>query len=297
MTKIKFNKQALTYEQQLDQLKARGLLINDEDKALFLLENISYYRLSGYWYPLLADKKKHIFKNNSTFDTAFNIYCFDKELRKLVLSNLEKIEIAIRAKMIYILSHSYGAFWYQNQQLFRNQNSHTKTLDKIKEEFDRSDEEFIFAFKKNYIESLPPSWIILEITSFGSLSKLYSNLISCKEKRDIAHYFGLSDSVFGSWLHSIVYLRNICAHHTRLWNRVMQINPMIPKKHLFAWVNTPPQNNRTYMMLCLIKYLLCNVHPSNKFKNDIIKLFNTYSNISPFAMHFPLDWEKEPLWK
>src|SRR5690554_3702264 len=110
MSKVPFNKPPLTYSQQLQQLKERGLVIENEEKALHLLVSISYYRLSGYWYPLLQDKHQHIFKDESSLETAFKLYCFDRELRKLVLSELEKIEIAVRAKMIYELSLKHGPF-------------------------------------------------------------------------------------------------------------------------------------------------------------------------------------------
>lgn len=298
MAKQVYSKQALTYVEQLQQLKDRGLAVENDQKALFLLENVSYYRLSGYWYPLLADKQNHIFKPTATFNTAFNIYCFDKELRKLVLSELEKIEVAVRAKMIYVLSHKHGSFWFQNPIIFKSPTEHARTITAIEKEFKRSDEEFIRAFKNKYIEPLPPSWMILEITSFGSLSRLYQNLLPSKEKREIAHHFGLADTVFETWLHSIVYLRNVCAHHTRLWNRIMQITPQNPRKPHFDWIITPNiTNNRTYFMLCMIKYLLQTVHPNNTLKEKILALSNKYTNISFSAMSFSNNWQNEPLWK
>lgn len=118
MSKAPYTKPALNYIAQLQQLKNRGLIVDNEPKALHLLEVVSYYRMSGYWYPLLADKVNHTFKAGATFDTAFNIYKFDRELRLLVMRELEKIEIAVRAKMIYILSHSRGSFWYQDTKNF-----------------------------------------------------------------------------------------------------------------------------------------------------------------------------------
>lgn len=110
MAKIPYNKPALTYAEQIAQLKGRGLNIDNIPKATHLLESISYYRLSGYWYPMLIDKTNHIFKPNSRFQSAFDIYCFDRKLRVLIIRELEKIEVSIRAKMIYILSHQHGAF-------------------------------------------------------------------------------------------------------------------------------------------------------------------------------------------
>lgn len=120
MPKVPFDKPALTFDEQLQRLKERGLVIPSKEKALHLLKSISYYRLSGYWYPFLkSPKSAHQFKGESTFDAAFDLYCFDRELRKLIMGELEKIEVAIRAQLIYILSHSEGAFWYRKPSLFQ----------------------------------------------------------------------------------------------------------------------------------------------------------------------------------
>lgn len=298
MTKVPYTKLALTYTQQLQQLKDRGLTIENEAKALHLLETVSYYRLSGYWYPLLADKEKHLFKPQSTFNTAFKLYCFDRELRKMIMAELEKIEVAIRSKMIYILSHTHGAFWFQNPSLFSNTSSHKNSLLKIEEEFSRSDEEFIYAFKLKYSNPFPPSWMTMEITSFGALSKLYKNLKPGKEKREIAHYFGLADSVFETWLHSIVYLRNVCAHHTRLWNRAMRIRPQLPRSPRKQWLqNTNISNSRTYFIMSMISYFLQTVNPKNTFKQRFKALLAKYPNVDVRSMGFPANWENEPLWK
>lgn len=297
MSKVPYSKPSLTYLEQISQLRARGLVVENENKALHVLENISYYRLSGYWYPLLQDKQAHVFKKNASFDTAFKLYCFDRKLRQLVLSELEKIEVAIRAKMTYVLANKYGSFWFQQPGLFSNPVSHANSLTKIGEEFGRSDEEFIYAFKQKYSDPLPPSWITFEITSFGALSKLYQNLKPSREKREIAHYFGLPDTIFETWIHSIVYLRNICAHHTRLWNRAMSIRPQIPRRPHKQWINTNGiANNRTYFILSMIAYFLQTVNPHNTFKKRVKELFTKYSNVDVAALGFPRNWEHEPLW-
>lgn len=298
MSKVPFRKPPLTYSQQLQQLKDRGLLIENEEKTLHLLTSVSYYRISGYWYPLLQDKQNHIFKKGATFEKAFKLYCFDRELRKLVLSELEKIEIAIRAKMIYVLSHKHGAFWFTNPALFKNPVKHADSITKIGQEYSRSDEEFIKAFSNKYSDSLPPAWISIEVTSFGTLSMLYGNLLPGKEKRTIANHFGVSDSVFETWLHSIVYLRNICAHHSRLWNRSMSIRPQVPRKTTNPWIDmTNVQNNKTYFMLSMICYLLQTVNPKSTFSSRLKTLMDSYDNVDPNAMNFPANWKSEILWQ
>lgn len=298
MSKIPFTKLPLSYQDQLLQLKSRGLIIDDNDKALHLLENVSYYRLSGYWFPLLADKQNHIFKSQANLETAFSLYCFDRKLRQLVTSELEKIEVAVRAKMIYVLCHHHGSFWFNDPTLFSNTFKHTKTLAKINDEYHRSDEEFINAFRNKYSDDLPPAWMIMEVTSFGTLSILYKNLKPGADKRAIANYFGLSDSVFEAWLHSIVYLRNICAHHTRLWNRAMSIRPPMPRSPKKKWLaNINIRNSRTYFMLSIIKFLLQTVNPTTTFGDKLKALLSQYPNVDIRAMDFPSNWEQETLWK
>jgi len=266
--------------------------------------------LSAYWHPMLAQPKiAHVFKLGSTFNNGFKLYCFDRELRKLILGEIEKIEIAVRAKLIYTLSQNQGAFWYTNSSLFQNQNKFTTTLSKIKSEYNRTDEKFIADFKRKYNDLMPPSWMMLELTSFGSLSMLFQNLKQAQDKRDIAHYFGLDDSTFQSWLHSIVYVRNLCAHHSRLWSRIMSISPQIPITPANPWItitNIPHNilgnpsvniNNRSYFLLSMIIYLLNTVNPNHSFKNQLFQLLKKYPMIDVKAMGFPNGWENEALWK
>jgi abortive infection bacteriophage resistance protein len=215
----------------------------------------------------------------------------------MVMAELEKIEVAIRAKMTYVLSQQFGAFWFQQANLFTNPVKHANALSKIGEEFNRSDEDFINAFRNKYTDPLPPSWMTAEITSFGSLSMLYKNLKPGREKRAIANFFGLADSVFETWLHSMVYLRNVCAHHTRLWNRAMSIRPQIPRSTRKTWlINGNIPNNRTYYILSMINYLLQTVNPTNTFSKRFKNLLAKYPNVDPKALGFPIDWELETLW-
>ena len=298
MTKIPYTKAFLPYSDQINLLKSRGLELGNENKILHLLENISYYRLSAYWHPLLADKDKHIFKHDANFETAFSLYKFDKELRKLIVAELEKIEIAVRSKMIHILSMTHGFFWIDDASLFVNPKKYKTTITKINDEFSRSDEEFISSFKSKYSNLLPPAFMTLEISSFGTLSLLYNNLKPGSKKREIANYFGLPDTVFSSWLHSIVYIRNVCAHHSRLWNRLMSIQPLSPKNPKNPWLtNSQISNKRVYYLLSMIVYLLNTVNPNHTFKQKIETLLLKYPNIDIRAMGFPSDWKSEALWK
>ena len=269
----------------------------DENKALHLLERIGYYRLSGYWYPLLADKQNHVFKPDANFEIAFNLYKFDCELRKIISAEIEKIEVAIRSKMAYELSTAYNPFWIEDVNLFSSSVNFQITLDKINEEYLRSNEEFILLFKSKYSNPLPPAFIILEITSLGTLSRLYRNLKSCKAKRNVARSFALPDIVFDSWLHSLTAVRNMCAHHARVWNSLLKIQPLSPRKPQNLWLtNTIANTNRIYYVLSIIIYFLNVVNPNHTFKQKLEKLFLEYPNVDRTAMGFPVNWQNESLW-
>jgi abortive infection bacteriophage resistance protein len=298
MAKVLYSKPYLPYTAQIALLKSRGMLFADEVKASHLLKHISYYRFSGYWYPLLANKQNPAFKPDATFEAAFNLYKFDRELRKLIITELEKIEVSVRSQMAYVLSTMHDSFWTEDASLFTDAARHQSTLAKIKDEISRSDEEFIVSFKSKYSNVLPPSFITLEVTSFGALSRLYENLQAGLAKRQIAQAYGLADKVFVSWLHSFVYIRNVCAHHSRFWNRWLQIQPLFPRHTLHTWLtNSAVSNNRSYYALSMILYFLNTINPNHTFKQKLESLFAKYPNVDIRAMGFPADWQSEPLWQ
>jgi len=177
MAKVPYTKKALSYIDQLTKLQKRGLKIENQHKALHLLEQISYYRLSGYWYPLLEEPKSaHKFKSNASFEIGFKLYCFDRELRKFIQSELEKIEISVRAKMIYEFWHNHDAFWFQDPKHFKPSFNLNQSINKLSSSVIKSDEDFIKSFSAKYTNPLPPACMILEVSSFGNLSTLFSGL-------------------------------------------------------------------------------------------------------------------------
>jgi abortive infection bacteriophage resistance protein len=298
MTKLPYIKPFLSLQGQMAQLKSRGMKFADEAKALHLLKNIGYYRFSGYWYPLLANRQTPVFKPGATFESAFNLYKFDRELRKLIIGELEKIEVALRTQMTYSLSVAHGPFWMDDETLFADPVKYRATLDKINSEMRRSDEDFIRAFTAKYSNPLPPSFITLEIASFGTLSKLYDNLKSGLVRREIAQTFGLTDNLFASWLHGLTYIRNMCAHHARLWNRLLQIQPLFPRHTQHVWlIDRNVRNNHIYYILSMIVYFLNTVNPKHTFRQKIGNLLRKYPNVDVCAMGFPADWYNESLWQ
>ena len=137
---MKYSKPAIDIDQQIAQLKRRGLLIADESAAKAALQNISYYRLAGYWWPMQADKASHLFKPNSTFDNVIALYDFDRELRLLIFDVIERIEIAFRTRLIYHLSLDVSPWWFEDGANFKNATEHTETLLAIDRELGKTKE-------------------------------------------------------------------------------------------------------------------------------------------------------------
>jgi abortive infection bacteriophage resistance protein len=298
---MNYSKPALDIARQIAQLEARGLIIPDKGKAEHYLTNISYYRLEGYWWPLQNDKVNHTFKPGSLFDTIIDIYDFDRELRLIVMNMVERIEISLRTRLIYSLSLSQGPWWFENISVFKDTKRWKNHLEALKKDLDRSNEVFIKEHQKKYYtdQRCPPAWKSLEIISFGLLSKLYENLAShILEKDQIAAVLGVANHTYlHSWLQMIAVVRNIAAHHGRLWNRHLSVSPKLLKKAPLPWLgDLPQQRNTVYVALCCMKYLLHTISPDNHFSNRLLKLFQQYPNIDPPAMGFTKNWHTEPLW-
>lgn len=299
-----YTKVPLSIADQIAQLQARGLEINEADQAPHYLSHISYYRLAGYWWPMQADKEKHTFKPNSRFSDVIALYNFDRELRLLLFDVIEKIEISLRTKLIYHLSHEYGPWWFQNTDLFIDSRELVKTLYNLDEELERSRDAFIKEHNKKHKDDMrfPPAWKTLELTSFGSLSKLYGNLKNTVKSKDtIAREFRTVNHTFlPSWLQSIAQIRNYCAHHSRLWNKNLPGRPKLLPHPPHPWINNVPKEQEfmmLYVHLCCMKYLLNVVQPQNHFKQRLEQLLIKYPNVDPNALGFKPNWGNEPLWQ
>lgn len=315
MSKKKYNKIPLSFQDQLQLLKSRGLEITDESKAISYLEGISYYRLSAYFLPYQVEKDK--FNAGVSFKQIINTYSFDRELRLLVFDCIERIEVAIRTQIIYSMSmHYQDSHWQDNQNLFilPRYNKIGRSIDPYNElqaiiskaKTTRTPEVFIKHYTDTYgSPSNPPSWMCLELLTIGELSNLYRGLKNNSDKKRIADFFGVHHSVFTSWLHTLTYVRNICAHHSRLWNRDFAIEPDKLLKPVGKWISKPFENNkRTFYFICILKYLLLRANAGNSLKEKLEILFKKYPDVPVQYIGIPsdgkgkmLDWQNEALWK
>ncbi len=119
---MKYVKPHLSYDQQADLLISRGM---KADRSLLIktLKSVSYYRLSGYWFPFRESETSNNFKSNTSFDIIWERYIFDRRLRILLMDAIERIEIAIRSDIVYYFTKEHGPFGYLNKEKFPNLNA------------------------------------------------------------------------------------------------------------------------------------------------------------------------------
>jgi abortive infection bacteriophage resistance protein len=261
----KFDKLPLTIDQQIELLIDRGLDIPDSQQARNHLNFIGYYRLSAYTLPFQScgnDIERHQFNLGTTFDQVLDLYIFDRKLRLLVMDAIERIEVAIRAAISNVASIKYSPHWFLKPELFeRNYDSCLTQLKKdINHHNPNKQERFIKHYYHNYSEpKLPPSWMVMEVLMLGTVSRIYSNL-TIDLKKEIASLFGVDHTVLKSWLYSLSCLRNLCAHHSRLWNRTFTIKPKILNKVKIHVSNDDDFFAQTFVLVRILRKISQDTH-------------------------------------
>jgi abortive infection bacteriophage resistance protein len=293
------NKPPQTYVEQLEILKSRGLVVVDEPRALHCLEHHNYYRLSAYRFPLTVLGNPDQFLPGITFDDLWTLYHFDRTLRQFVAEAVKRVEISVRARWAYVLAHAHGPQAYEHSPVFFNAQRHTDALARLDEELARSHEDFVPHYKRKYQTTRPPIWAVCEVMSFGLLSRFYENIKRDRDKKQIANTYSLSIHNLKSLLEHCAYIRNLCAHHSRLWNRRFTITVQLPQSSPAAVIPNlhPAEGRRIYNTLVLLIHMLGIIEPASTWSSRLVtQLLALDAKFLPH-MGFPADWQQRPLWK
>lgn len=292
-----FTKTATTYAEQVALLQKRGMVIEDPAQVEFYLQHLNYYRLGAYWLPFEADHGSHSFQPGTRFADVLNLYVFDRELRLLVLDAIERIEVSVRSQWAYQMAHLHDPHSHLDQALAHDPLHWATNLDKLKEEVRRSDETFIKHLTQTYEEALPPVWAVCEVMSLGVLSRWYSNLKPMPTRRVIATVYGIDERVMESWLHHMTFIRNTCAHHSRLWNREFTITPKLPRsKPSYLTGEFIVHSRKLYNTLVILLHFMDNIAPKHHWRQRLISLIADHA--APVsAMGFPKNWQQQAIWK
>ncbi len=276
-----YDKPYLSIREQVELLQARGLVIDNVIEAEQVLQQINYYRFAAFALPFQS--QKDTFDHGTTLQHILSVYSFDTRLRSLILTALEKVEIQLKTLVALYLGETYGPFGYADKNNFGNKVKQSDWLQKTQKEINRSRETFVGHFKSKYPKSPNlPIWMLTEVMSLGSLSFLV-NYLSYKDQKNISKKMGIKKGIAVSWLHHLTYVRNLCAHHSRLWNRIFAIRPMLP--HNIGWGITPDKADNIFCTLKIIQNL------SDQFALDVDVIKTTKTLIKSHST-VPLDLKK-----
>jgi len=282
-------KKPLTLEQQVDLLKKRGLIINNEQQAKEILARLGYYRIiNAYSLGLYEDpneKKNPSYRPGVSLNQIYDMYQFDTKLRHIAFELIEYFELKFRTSIAYYIANNFCATAYLRPELYCNEEYYKEFLDDLEREKKAQNRSLIVQHHNVNYDGVLPIWAMTEIVSFGTLSKLYKNLLP-EHRRKIASVYKTYPELLSSWLNSFVLVRNICAHYGRLYNRNLLARPKIPK-------NAPQLNaykvfSVIYLLYRYVDDPLLKLSLYYRLKNAIVQ----HSFVEPEKIGMPKDWEK-----
>ncbi|MBR6412694.1 MAG: Abi family protein [Alphaproteobacteria bacterium] len=336
MQRVKFFKESKTPDELIEQLVKRGMVITNRDYAKDILFKINYYRLSGYWFKFQnkwlkqlpvpenatseeIDELNNQFIRRVSFENIVDIYRFDSKLRSLCIDALEKIEIGISSVLCNHMCQKYGGYWFLNKQLVQKVTKKTKEGEKVLFNHDLLMEDIdkllaknkrtkcIKNFRVKYTDEYPPYWILAQLVTFGTLSKIYSSLPPV-DKKEIAKMLGVNDELLSHSLTLLSYIRNICAHYARLWDNDNSVVPLninfnrIEPNSIFNYrFHTNGKNSATFFpVFYLITLYLYMLYPKSKWCSIVEQKIKEYEKLTDSLVSFKtmgfLDtWRELPL--
>ena len=270
----------------MDLLKKRDVVIDDPVRDVVILEEISYYRLTAYLLPF--KQSDGCYKAGTQFRTIYRIYEFDRKLRGVLIAALEEVEIFLRTKFAYFHAHIYGAEGYMNPDNYSKNHDEVKFKDNISREIASNGRSAFVLHHNEHYEGRFPIWVIMELFTFGMLSRFYSDLKTADQKLLAKEIYHTIPKNIISWLRCCTDLRNICAHYGRLYYRIFSAIP--------ASVSAESkQINRLWGAVLALRQLYPNAKKWNaEILPKLSAVVDEYKNdISLWHIGFPKDWESK----
>lgn len=285
------SKEFKTIEDQLSILEARGLNIPDKKVAQDFLYRNNYYRISGYSLTL---RNHDQFFPRATFKNIMDIYEFDYYLRHIILKYIELIEVSVKSVYSYEFTQVYGPTGYLDKSNFQDDDKYTFIIKKANEQ--KEARLLHEAYLKHFVIDLQediPLWAYVDLLTISDISFLYK-ISSEPVKVAVASAFGLNYTLLEKFMHSMTIIRNLCAHGSRLFNRLFEQKPSLNKKEralLLTQKDGTLDNAHLYGFVLIMRRLL---KPSEfaEMKREIEALSQKYSFVDLHHYGFRSDWQK-----
>ncbi|KAA0258253.1 Abi family protein [Deferribacter autotrophicus] len=297
-----YNKPPLDSQEHIDFLKKRNLLFSEDDeirRAPHYLKHIGYQRLKIYFHDFATNSSEtFVFKDNISFSDIINLYNFDRQLRLIIMDAIERIEISIKSVISNKTCLAYNdSFWYLSCINYKNVKFYKTFMEIVADKLnDKFPDEVIKYYNDKYSNDYPPFWKLKEILTFGEISQLYKNLHN-NIKRQISDEYNLKPIILESWLHSMAHLRNLCAHHSKIWNRSdFSIKPKKPRK-MYNMEKYFKDNKKLFCIISILAYFMNLICSNSDWKKRIIEHIKKDSYNFTTKNGFPENWDTYELWK
>lgn len=330
-----YAKPFLTIPEQIRRLRERGMDCGAAAFASGVLERYGYYRLSGYWHlyrarpeppePRFDKDRREIrldsFVPGTSLAHVVALYDFDHELRTRLGDIISTVETALRFQVGHRLGKRDRFAHHRPELLNAVRQAHpgappepTTRYREWLAEYDRHESrargDFVVHFREAYGPHLP-IWVATEVMSFGVLTGLY-DLMPQSDQEILAARFQVSTAdgkgdrgALSNWLNNLRNVRNICAHHGRLWNRTFDVVIDAPglaradASDLLAKLAHEGVNNKLYGVLLVLRHLMLSIAPERSDVVDLADFIEASSLEIGFRMGqlgFPDDWRTNPVW-
>lgn len=306
--------------EQVDLLKSRGMLFEDEQDAICKLLSDNYYNIINGYKDLFLDttNNQEVFKTGTTFNEIYALYEFDNQLKNIFLEYILKIENILRTQVAYHFSSFHGNDNYLKIDNFDTFSYNTFINPNLKEKQIKHIQLLISNLNKKIADSISstkyinhyimnygfiPLWVLVNILSFGDICNFYK-LMNQNERIHITMFWGISDNDLKSFLGILCHTRNLCAHNERLFNYSFPTRETISDTNYHNLLNIPSINNRfqygkndLFAVMIVLKTLLTK-EDYQKFHSKIYsRLKSIESKIKTIslndilvAMNFPYNW-------
>lgn len=301
-------KQFKNLDEQIEILRYRGLIVNDENYAKGVLLRENYFFINGYRHLFMDKKEKNKYLEGTTFEELYSLFVFDRSIRNVIFKYLLVIENNLKSITSYQLSKKYG---YRERDYLQPKNftQHPEKqrqlndlLKKMKRQIrvNGSQHSATLHYVSNY--GYIPLWILVKVLSFGIVSEMYSVLKS-EDQREIANVYGIEVDDFLTYLPILANYRNLCAHEDILYENKTQKG--IDDTIYHRLLNIPKEDgeyvcgkNDLFALIIIIKQLL----QAEEFKNMTIEMDNIVQtlnyNLNTIKiekvfnrMGFPVNWK------
>jgi abortive infection bacteriophage resistance protein len=327
---VEYGKPWLSIAEQIEKLQDRGVGVASREHAATLLRAVGYYRLTGYLYPFRESERvddgdgtvlvriHNRYQPGTSLEHAAAIIDFDRSLRLLVLDGVERIEVSLRMQLGYQLG-KVSPFAHLDRDSFVDSftevytevdtgvptSKHAEWLTRVQARQDTSDEAFVAHFRDKY-DGRMPIWALTEILEMGHIARLYAGL-NRNLASDIAQAYAVpSKRIMTSWMASVNYVRNVAAHHARLFNRKLVSAPARPRPGQVPLLDhlrddtTAKSVFGVYNALAVIAYLLRAIEQRDTWVDDLKRLMEQFparSNFDTTALGMPREWRDLEIWR